>query len=285
MKKKMKQRKKDGDKTTKKKKDSSKNDDDEDSITQNMPEEMRQRIKSKRKRNKEMLEKLTQQIKTFDNNKIICNDKSETNNKIGIKENKNEKSDQAEGNDKEKVKNNDKNNDGDKVKNIDNNNEEDNDKNNDKDSDEDNDKEYVVERILNHMRKRRTKMLLIKWKGYEKPTWEPEETMRLSINDDVEMYWKNLKPKKDAESKKVAVYCSLEHSNPLNFYQTSDAWEVERNICNGKDCSINFGVEKLTNKNVVWVCEGRKRCICNVVYCNECYYNNKNVLQGKRKRN
>jgi len=108
---------------------------------------MRQRIKSKRKRNKEMLEKLTQQIKTFDNNKIISNDKSETNNKIGIKENKNEKSDQEEDNDK------------------------DNDKNNDKDTDEDNDKDndkvYVVERILNHMRKRRSKMLLIKWKGYE----------------------------------------------------------------------------------------------------------------------
>ena len=86
-------------------------------------------------------------------------------------------------------------------------------------------------------------MLLIKWKGYEKPTGEPEETMRLSINNGVEMYWENLKTKKDTESKEVAVYCSLEHSNPLIFYQTSHAWEVESNICNGKDCSINFGVK------------------------------------------
>ena len=56
-------------KTTKKKKDWSKNDGDGDSITQHMPEEVCQQIKSKRKRNKEMLDKLTQQIKEFDNKK------------------------------------------------------------------------------------------------------------------------------------------------------------------------------------------------------------------------
>ena len=46
----------------------SKNDADDDSITQHMLEEVHQRIKSKRRRNKEMLDKFTQKIKEFDNN-------------------------------------------------------------------------------------------------------------------------------------------------------------------------------------------------------------------------
>ena len=105
------------------------------------------------------------------------------------------------------------------------------------------------------------------------------------MNNIVEMYWNNLKIKKDTEDKEVAVYCSLEHSNPLNIYQTRDAWEVECNICNVKVCSIDFGIDKGTDKNVIWVCEGQNRCICNVVYCKQCYYNNKYAAQRKHKSN
>ena len=33
-----------------------------------------------------------------------------------------------------------------------------------------------------------------------------------------------------------------------HIYQTSNSWEVEWNICNGKDCSIDFEVENAATK-------------------------------------
>ena len=49
---------------------------------------------------------------------------------------------------------------------------------------------YIVEKILNHRKDCRKKeiSLLIKWVGYDDPTWETESLMRESINDDVDKY-------------------------------------------------------------------------------------------------
>ena len=75
---------------------------------------------------------------------------------------------------------------------------------------------------------------------------------------------KKMKEMKDNDNVNKAnpICCSFEHSNSLNFYQTSNAWEVEQNIHNGKNCSIDFEVDQCSETNVVWVCEGRKRSIC-----------------------
>ena len=83
---------------------------------------------------------------------------------------------------------------------------------------------------------------------------------------------------KDKVNKANPIYCSFEHSNLWTFDQTSNAWEVERNICN----IIDFEVEKCSEKNVLWICEGRKRCRHKVVYCNKCFFNNKNIVQAKQ---
>ncbi len=48
-------------------------------------------------------------------------------------------------------------------------------------------------KVCNHMRRRDIMLHLIKWRGYKNPTWEPEDVMRTSINDDVETYWEKLK--------------------------------------------------------------------------------------------
>ena len=120
------------------------------------------------------------------------------------------------------------------------------------------------------MRKRNITLLLIKWKGYKEPTWEPEDVIRSSINNDVETYWQKIKQSKrqvDTKEKnkkcddlKIALLaekvpmCQLEHNIPTNFYQSMNAWEVERNSCSGKDCSIDFGVEKCSQNNVVSQC-------------------------------
>ena len=146
---------KDTDKTTKEKNDHSKDAGDDDSITRNMPDEIRVRIQEKRKRNKKMLNDLTQQIKHFDNTKQLKRNKTkekecETNTKKANNKTKTDECTHKE--------------DGTEV--------------------------YIVEGILNHMRKRNNKWLLIKWKGYDVPTWEPEETMRMTINDDVDAFWK-----------------------------------------------------------------------------------------------
>ena len=242
---------KDTDKTTKEKNDHSKDAGDDDSITRNMPDEIRVRIQEKRKRNKKMLNDLTQQIKHFDNTKQLKRNKtkekeSETNTKKANNKTKTDECTHKE--------------DGTEV--------------------------YIVEGILNHMRKRNNKWLLIKWKGYDVPTWEPEETMRMTINDDVDAFWKKMQQIKDKDkvNKANPICCSFEHSNPLNFYQTSNAWEVEKKNCHGKNCSIDFEVDKCSEKNIAWVCEGRKRSVCNVVYCNKCFFNDKNVVHAKRKR-
>ena len=148
--------------------------------------------------------------------------------------------------------------------------------------------------------KEKTKLLLIKWKGYEEPTWEPEDVIRSSINNDVETYWQKVKQSKcqvDTEEKnkkhkdsKVALLaekvpmCQLEHNIPTNFYQSINAWEVERNSCSGKDCSIDFGVQKCSHNNVAWICKGQRRHICNVVYCNKCFFNEENIVQRVRRK-
>ena len=54
---------------------------------------------------------------------------------------------------------------------------------------------YIVEKICDHKenskKKKNNLSLLIKWKGYDTPTWESETVMRESINDDVDIYLKN----------------------------------------------------------------------------------------------
>ena len=64
------------------------------------------------------------------------------------------------------------------------------------DKNQDSEKEYEIESICNHMRRRNKMLLLIKWKGYKNPPWEPQDVMRTSINDDVETYWKKIKESK-----------------------------------------------------------------------------------------
>lgn len=124
--------------------------------------------------------------------------------------------------------------------------------------------------------------------------FEPEEVMRTTINDDVEMYWgkindskccstnKNGKShmylKKDILMEDVGI-CLFEYNIPPNFYQSSNAWKVEHNFCNGKNCSIDFGIQKNCHNNV-WICAGQKYHKFNIVYCNNCFFYEKNIVQG-----
>ena len=56
-------------------------------------------------------------------------------------------------------------------------------------NDEDDSEMYEVEKILKHKKSKGGTHLLIKWKGYAETTWEPEELMRESIEDDVNKYF------------------------------------------------------------------------------------------------
>ena len=117
---------------------------------------------------------------------------------------------------------------------------------------------------------------LIKWKNYKDPTWESEENLRQSINDDVESYLKNNKVVKKKESKKgkivfeKLVKCNKNHKDPRNFKQTINSWDVGHSECEGK-CGIHFGLKKCGNKNPAWICEGRIKHGCNIVFCTKCF--------------
>ena len=151
-----------------------------------MTPEVRQQNLNKRKRNKEMLDKLKSQITHFDDTtkevegtSTACatkngnvpknNTKKETKkqNVRVLSNNNDNKQNKINGDNEIKATNNDKN--------------------------QDSEKEYEIESISNHMRRRNTMLLLIKWRGFENPTWKPEDVMRTSVNDDVETYWEKLK--------------------------------------------------------------------------------------------
>ena len=268
-------------KDTKSQDDSFDEDSDDDSLTRFMTPEVRRRIRNKRKRNEAILNKLKTQIDNFDSTKKISEGSS--NNKRNQKKKVSQKNETIS---KEVSSNNDL-----QRKKVDKNvNEEGN-----QEQKENSEQEYEIEHICNHMRKRNTMLLLIKWKGYEHPTWEPEDVIRSSINDDVETYWQKIKLSRrqvDTEEKKKkrkdsklgllvekVPMCQLNHNVPTNFYQSMNAWEVERNSCSGKDCSIDFGIQKCSQNNVAWICEGQRRHICNVVYCNKCFFNEENIVQ------
>ena len=85
---------------------------------------------------------------------------------------------------------------------------------------------------------------------------------------------KHDKLKKDILLKDVPN-CPLVRNIATNFHQSSNTWEVECNTCNGEDCSINFGIEKCTPNNVVWICEGLRHHICKIVYCSESFFSKK----------
>ena len=150
---------------------------------------------------------------------------------------------------------------------------------------------YVVEKILDHkedVRKRRNKLsLLIKWQGYDEPTWETEENMRESINDDVDTYLKRNKVVKKSKSKKGQtvlerfINCNKNHKDPTNFKQTINHWEVSDVFCEGK-CGLNFGVKKCGQKNAAWICDGRIKHACRIVFCTQCYCNS--LLENSQRR-
>ena len=139
---------------------------------------------------------------------------------------------------------------------------------------------YVVEKILDHredVRKKKNKMsFLIKWKGYNEPTWESETKMRETINDDVETYLKTNKVVKKAKSKRGKVFfekvtkCMKNHNVSTNFKQTIDNWEVADVPCEGK-CGLNFGDKKCGKKNPAYICDGRIQHGCRIVYCTKCF--------------
>ena len=116
---------------------------------------------------------------------------------------------------------------------------------------------YVVEIILDHredVRKRRNNSsLLIKWKGYDKPTWESEKIMRESINDDVDSYFKCNHVVKKSKSKKGQtvmerfIKCKLNHKDSTNYKHTINHWEVGNVSCEGK-CGMDFGIKKCGQK-------------------------------------
>ena len=141
---------------------------------------------------------------------------------------------------------------------------------------------YVVEKILDHRedsKRRKNKIsLLIKWKGYDEPTWESEVSMRESINDDVDSYLKKNRVIKKTKSKKGKaiferiVKCNKNHKDVRNFKQTINDWEVGDVLCEGK-CGLDFGIKKCGHKNAAWVCDGRIAHGCKIVYCTQCYCN------------
>lgn len=156
---------------------------------------------------------------------------------------------------------------------------------------------YFVEKILKHKietKRGKSKIsFLIKWKDYEEPTWESETNMRQSINDDVETYLKNNKVVKKLKSKKGKVIfekiikCSKNHKDPSNFRQTINNWEVGDIECEGK-CGVHFGMKKCGNKNPAWVCDGRIKHRCNIVYCTQCFCDKlleNNNRRGRKQRN
>ena len=65
-------------------------------------------------------------------------------------------------------------------------------------------------------------MLLIKWKNCKRPTWEPENIMRESINDDVTKYFK-----------KKEIACT-KSSNKCCYPGCMFNFPAEN--CNTKDC-------------------------------------------------
>ena len=161
-----------------------------------------------------------------------------------------------------------------------------NDNNNKDDLNEDVDNEkqemYTVEKILNHReegkRERKKITLLIKWVGYDVPTWELETSMRESINDDVEKYMKTvatMKKKTSMRGKPVfekIIQCPNDHKMSGNFKQTTNSWEVDNVECQG-GCGMNFAEKKCGQRNSAWICNGRIRHACKVVYCTNCFCN------------
>ena len=138
------------------------------------------------------------------------------------------------------------------------------------------------------MRKRKNKLsLLIKWKDYDEPTWETEENMRESINDDVDAYLKRNKVVKKTKSKKGKTLlerylkCNKNHKDSTTFKQTINRWEVGNIVCEG-NCGLNFGVKKCGQKNAAWVCDGRIKHDCKIVYCTQCYCTE--LLENGQKR-
>jgi len=288
---------------TKSKGITSDDDSDEDSLTKFMTPEVRKRILEKRKRNQAMLDKLKNQIDHFDSTTKVSEGSGTKKFSKKVKVSKKKSNKEINNKNMDVVTTNSNNlkcNQDDKDDNEATTQEQKDESEKDNSEKDDSEKEYEIEHICNHMRKRNTMLLLIKWKGYEQPTWEPEDVIRTSINNDVETYWEKVKQSKRqvyAEEKnkkrekfkmdlltKEVPMCKLEHNIPTNFYQSMNAWEVENNSCNGKDCSTDFGVEKCSHNNVAWICEGRRRHICKVVYCNKCFFNDKNVVHSIRRK-